>query len=140
MLETLSYPFLALVCFISASIYPLASEAFVVSFVLAGFDKITVFIVASLSNTLGSLSTYLLGFFASKFFLEKYLKKSIQKAEKYKKYCDKYGFLLAFFAFLPIVGDIFVLALVINKYPVLKASIFIFLGKAFRYFILLSLL
>ncbi|WP_297193059.1 DedA family protein [uncultured Campylobacter sp.] len=140
MLENFSLFALALVCFISASIYPLASEAFVVAFVINGFDKNLVFLIASIFNTLGALSTYILGLFASKFILEKYFSKSIYKIRHSKINFKKYGLFFAFFSFLPIIGDLFVLALALNKYPFLKASIFIFLGKAFRYALLIFLI
>ena len=137
MLENLSLFSLALVCFISASIYPLASEAFVVGFVLSGFDKVQVFIIASIFNTLGSVSTYILGLFGSKLILEKFFHKSLERIKNSRLNFKKYAALFAFLSFLPIFGDLFVLALALLRYPLLRAIFFIFLGKAFRYFLLI---
>lgn len=133
MLENLSYLGLFAVSFLSATLYPLASEAFVVAFVLNDFSPFLIFLVASVANTLGSLSTYALAFFGEKFLLEKYFKKSLQKAQKYHFYVKKFGAFFAFFTFLPLIGDIFALALGFAKYPFLKTCLFIALGKSVRY-------
>ncbi len=45
------------ICFIASTLYPLGSEAFVIGFVAFGFEPLKVWIIASVGNTLGSLST-----------------------------------------------------------------------------------
>ncbi|MCW1330041.1 DedA family protein, partial [Campylobacter jejuni] len=47
-----------IVCFLSSTLLPLASEAFVLGFIKLDFNPNLVLIVATLGNTLGSLSTY----------------------------------------------------------------------------------
>lgn len=54
----ISYLGLFIVCFLSSTLLPLASEAFVLGFIKLDFNPNLVLIVATLGNTLGSLSTY----------------------------------------------------------------------------------
>ncbi len=137
MLESLSYGGLFLVSFISATLYPLASEAFVVGFLLKDFNPLLVLVSASAGNALGSLSTYALARFGESFILEKYFKKSLQKLAKMNANIERYGAIYAFLTFLPVVGDIFALALGLGKYPFFKAAFFITLGKTCRYIVLI---
>jgi len=132
MFENLSFLGLFVVCFISSSLYPLASEAFVVGFVLKGFDPFMVLGVGSLGNTLGALSTYFLGYLGESF-ARKYFSKSLKRLEKWNLNVKKFGALFAFLSFLPLFGDVFVLSLALAKYPFLKAAFFIALGKFLRY-------
>ncbi|EGI1607687.1 DedA family protein, partial [Campylobacter jejuni] len=59
----ISYLGLFMVCFLSSTLLPLASEAFVLGFIKLDFNPNLVLIVATLGNTLGSLSTYALAYF-----------------------------------------------------------------------------
>ncbi|EPD5727958.1 YqaA family protein, partial [Campylobacter jejuni] len=58
----ISYLGLFMVCFLSSTLLPLASEAFVLGFIKLDFTPNLVLIVATLGNTLGSLSTYALAY------------------------------------------------------------------------------
>ncbi|EOZ0869412.1 DedA family protein, partial [Campylobacter jejuni] len=49
----ISYLGLFMVCFLSSTLLPLASEAFVLGFIKLDFNPNLVFIVATLGNTLG---------------------------------------------------------------------------------------
>ncbi|EEU7349522.1 DedA family protein, partial [Campylobacter jejuni] len=68
----ISYLGLFMVCFLSSTLLPLASEAFVLGFIKLDFNPNLVLIVATLGNTLGSLSTYALAYFGKEKILEKY--------------------------------------------------------------------
>lgn len=137
MLDNLSYLTLFAVSFVSATLYPMASEAFVVGFVLADFSPFAIFVVATLGNTLGALSTYALAFLGKNFILERHFAKNLAKLQKYDLNFKRFGAVFAFLSFLPVVGDIFVLGLGLSKYPFLRALFFITLGKAFRYGVLI---
>ncbi len=128
---------LFLVCFIASSLYPLGSEVFVIGFLIAGFDIFTVFIIASLGNILGSLSTYYIAYFGGEYAIKKIFKDSYNKMKKYEKYTQKYGVICAFFSFLPFIGDILVLLLGLYRYNQFYTWLFISFGKMVRYFILI---
>lgn len=134
MFETLSYWTLFAVSFISATIYPLASEAFVAAFVAEGFSPLSVFVTASVANTLGAVTTYLLARFGAKF-----AQKSLEKLRRFRFDFNRFGWIFAFFSFLPIFGDLFVVSLGLSRYPFFKTLLFIAAGKAFRYAVLIWL-
>lgn len=139
MFENLSYLTLFAVSFISATLYPMASEAFVVGFVLGEFSPLAVFVVATCGNALGALSTYVLAFLGKNLILKRHFSASLAKLQKYDLNFKRFGAIFAFLSFLPVFGDIFVLGLGLSKYPFLKALFFITLGKAFRYGVLIVL-
>ncbi len=136
-MENYGFVGLFIICFISSSLYPLSSEAFVAGFIALGFDTFATLLIATFGNTLGSLSTYVIGYFGDKILLKKYFANAYNKIHKYNTFVRKYGFIGAIFSFLPIIGDILVLALGVNKYPFYKALIFITLGKFMRYLVLI---
>lgn len=135
--ENLSYLTLFAVSFISATLYPMASEAFVVGFVLGEFSPLAVFVVATCGNTLGALSTYALAFLGKNLILKRHFATSLAKIQKYDLNFKRFGAVFAFLSFLPVFGDLFVLGLGLSKYPFYKALFFITLGKAFRYGVLI---
>lgn len=137
MLESFSYIGLFGVSFISATLYPLASEAFVVTFLLKGFSPVLVLLIATFGNSLGSLSSYMIARMGESFILEKYFSKTLKKLSAMNANFQKYGFIYAFLTFLPVVGDIFALGLGLAKYSFFKTAIFIILGKGFRYALLI---
>ena len=130
---------LLLVCFISSSLWPLGSEAFVIGFIAFDFNPYIVLIVASIGNILGSLSTYYIAYFGGDSAVRKFFPKSYKRIESYRPYVQKYGYLYAFFAFLPFIGDILVLLLGLYKYNQIATWLFIALGKISRYAILIYL-
>lgn len=137
-LESLGLVGLLLVCFLASSLYPLGSEVFVLGFVSIGYSEIVVWCIATLGNTLGALTTYAIGYFGNDYLLQKYFKTATAKIHRYQNKIQKFGFLFAFFSFLPVVGDVFALALGVYQYSFAKATFFIALGKGFRYFVLLG--
>lgn len=137
-LESFGLAGLLLVCLIASSLYPLGSEVFVLGFVAIGYSEVIVWCVATLGNTLGSLMTYGIGYLGETHLLQRYFKKANTKIHRYKHGIQRYGFLFAFFSFLPLVGDVFALALGVYRYSLLKAVFFIALGKGGRYLALLG--
>ncbi|WP_299548946.1 YqaA family protein [uncultured Helicobacter sp.] len=127
---------LFLICFLASSLYPLGSEAFVVGFLALDYAWVLVWIVATLGNTLGSLTTYGIGYLGDSFCFKRF-RKMHTKIYRYKDGIQKQGFLYAFFTFLPFLGDLFALALGVYRYSFLKACVFIALGKGVRYLVLI---
>lgn len=92
----ISYLGLFIVCFLSSTLLPLASEAFVVAFIKLDFNAHLVLFIATLGNTLGSLSTYALAYLGKEKILEKYFSKSLKKLDKFNANFTKFGSLYAF--------------------------------------------
>lgn len=109
-----------------------------VGFLAFDYAWALVWIVATLGNTLGALTTYWIGYLGDSF-CSKRFKSMHAKIYRYKDGIQKRGFLYAFFTFLPILGDIFALALGVYRYSLIKVCVFIALGKGLRYLILIWL-
>jgi len=136
---TLGYFGLFLGSFLAATILPFSSEILVTGMLLAGASPINVLIAATAGNWLGSLSTYGIGWLGKWGWIEKWFKISHEKIEKQQAKIAKYGSLLAFFVWLPIVGDIFALALGFYKINFTQCCIFMLIGKFLRFFIYITL-
>lgn len=137
-LEAFGLVGLFFVCFVASSLYPLGSEAFVLGFVAFGYSEVVVWCVATLGNTLGSLTTYGIGYLGETRILQRYFKNANAKIHRYKNGIQKYGFLFAFLSFLPIVGDGFALALGVYRYSLFKMALWVAFGKGLRYLALLG--
>ncbi|MDR0231128.1 MAG: DedA family protein [Dysgonamonadaceae bacterium] len=138
-LLTWGYLGLFLGSFLAATILPFSSEILVTGMLLAKASPIYVLIVATLGNWLGSLSTYGIGWLGKWEWIEKWFKTSREKIEKQQKKITKYGSFLAFFVWLPIIGDVFALALGFYKVNFIKCSTFMLIGKFLRFLIYIML-
>lgn len=118
--------------FISATLFPLGSEAILIYDIQQGYNILLLLIIATVGNTLGSLVNYYLGLKGEAFLEEKkYLKK--QSIEKYKKIFDKFGAFALLFSWMPIVGDPITFVAGILKYNLKRFVLLVLLAKALRY-------
>ncbi len=136
---TWGYLGLFLGSFLASTILPFSSEILVSGMLLAGASPVYVLIAATLGNCLGSLSTYGIGWLGKWEWIEKWFKTSREKIEKQQAKIEKYGSLLALLCWLPIVGEVFALALGFYKINFTKCVIFIFIGRFLRYFVYITL-
>ena len=136
---TWGYIGLFLGSFLAATILPFSSEILVTGMLLAGASPLYVLIAATVGNWLGSISTYGIGWLGKWEWIEKWFKTSREKIEKQRVKIAKYGSLLALLVWLPIIGDVFALALGFYKVSFTKCCIFMLIGKFLRYFIYITL-
>ncbi len=132
----LGYVGLFIISFLAATIIPFSSEGLLAIFVASGLPLWPSILIATLGNTLGGVSTYYLGYIAKWKWITKYLKVSEVKADKTKLQIQKYGVPIAFFTWLPIVGDLIALALGLVKANFAKVLLFMFTGKLARYIVI----
>lgn len=127
---------LFLASFLSATILPLASEGVLLLLLATGFDPISCLIVATVGNSLGGSTNYLIGWWGNPLWLKRigFKETAILKFEKRIQY---YGSWLALLSWLPIIGDPLVLALGFFKVPVIPVLLLMIIGKSLRYFILI---
>ncbi|MDG6409042.1 DedA family protein [Glaesserella parasuis] len=124
--------------FLSATILPGNSEVIFTTYTTqALLQKNTVyglFVVATLGNSLGSMTTYFIAQFfpQPKFYDQQH--KSIKLALKLSQ---KYGIWILLFSWFPIVGDIFCGIAGWLRFNLWKSILLITLGKGIRYALLL---
>jgi membrane protein YqaA with SNARE-associated domain len=134
--DTLSPWGLFVSAFISSTLFPGGSE--VVLGVLAAeqhYDPCLLLAIASLGNTLGALTTWLLGYWlARRFPLEERLSEKRRRALARVRHWGSPALLLSW---LPVVGDPLCFAAGFLRLPFLASLTFIALGKAARYAVIL---
>lgn len=128
---------LFLASFLAATILPFGSEFVFVALIAAGLGKWECVIVASVGNWLGGMTNYYLGRLGKIEWIEKYLKVSKEKIDKVQNWLNGKGAAMAFFSFLPVVGDVIALALGFMRANVYIVSITMFLGKFLRYVLIM---
>ena len=118
---------------LAATIVPFSSDALYIAVLAASGQTVPCFIVATLGNWLGSLITYGMGRLGKWEWLEKWFKVKRETLEKQKRYVDRYGVWLSLIAWVPIIGDVLVLALGFYKTPAGWTSILLLVGKGLRF-------
>ena len=126
------YLILFLSAFISATLFPLGSEALLIYDIKEGYNIYFLVIVATIGNSLGSILNYFLGLKGEEYLVEKKLinEKVILKS---KSYFDKYGSISLLFSWLPIIGDPITFVAGILKYDLKKFIVLVVIAKLSRY-------
>ena len=118
--------------FISATLFPLGSEALLIYNINEGYSLVYLLIFATFGNVLGSLVNYFLGLKGEEYLERKSFLKE-EKITKYKRFFDKYGAYSLLFSWLPIIGDPITLIAGVLKYDLKKFLILVFFAKFGRY-------
>ena len=120
---------------ISATLFPLGSEAILLYDLNEGYSALWLLVWATLGNTLGAVVNYVLGYQGEKF-LEK---RNLIKKEKFTKFTtlfSKYGAYTLLLSWLPLVGDFFTLAGGVARYPFWNFFMLVLVAKLGRYLVL----
>jgi len=100
---------------------------------MAGYKISFYLMIANIFNWLGGMSSYGLGYLGNIERLEKWLGFMREKLPKFRMYISKYGSFVAFFCWLPLIGDALAIALGIFRSNSLNVAVWMLLDKAFRY-------
>ncbi len=119
-------------CFLSATILPFASELGLAAAIASGYDPVISVIVATIGNSLGGLTNYLLGRLGNLNWLKK-SKLNPDKLQQYSHYISQYGSLCALLSWVPIIGDPLLLVLGYLRVSIISVSVFMVIGKLLRY-------
>lgn len=129
----LGYIGLFLGTLLAATIIPFSSEIILSALLFSGFDPFLCFVYATLGNSVGSIITYFMGRLVNYEKALNKLKINPKRVQKSAKFFNKYGPGIAFFAWLPIIGDAFAFLLGSNKTAILPTFVLFTLGKALRF-------
>lgn len=128
---------LFLASFLAATILPFGSEVVFAGLLAAGLNDWTCVLVASVGNWLGGMTNYYLGRLGKIEWIEKYLKVKKEKIDKMQHWLEGKGAVMAFFSFMPVVGDIIALALGYMRANVYVVNVSMFAGKFIRYVLIM---
>lgn len=129
----LGYFGLFIASFLAATVLPFSSEVIFSAMVFGGLDAWTCVLIATLGNWLGGLTCYYLGRLGKMEWIEKYFRIEKEKIEKFATKIHKHGDWLAFFSFLPGIGDIIAVASGFLRCRWWVVAISMLLGKFVRY-------
>lgn len=118
---------------LAGSIVPFSSELVMGALVAMGLEPWLCVLAATLGNTLGGLTCYWLGCLGRIDWIEKYLGVKREKVERVQRFLQGRGALMAFFAFLPFVGEAIAVALGFMRSNLWLTTVSMFAGKLARY-------
>ena len=124
---------LFLASFIAATVLPLSSEIVFSVLIVNNYDLATCLVIATLGNWIGGMSSYALGWLAKWSFIEKYLRIKKERIQIFKIKIENWDSFIAFFCWLPIIGDPLAVGLGVFKANIIKVSIWMLIGKMIRY-------
>ncbi len=122
---------------LAGSIVPFSSELVLVSLVQLGLSPTACILSAALGNTAGGMTCYYIGRLGRIDWMERYLKVKHEKVERVQRFLRGKGALMAFFAFLPFVGEAIAIALGFMRSNPALTVFSMFMGKLIRYLAML---
>ncbi len=134
-LFNLGYIGLFLSAFLAATVLPFSSEAVFSALAFSGFDLWTCVFVATAGNFLGGMTCYGLGRLGKIEWIERFTGVKKSRVDRMVTRVQRYGSRLAFFSFLPVVGDAIAVAAGFFCCNTWLTAIYILLGKFARYVI-----
>ena len=135
----MTYLTLFMTALISATLFPLGSEALLIYDIKEGYNIYLLLLFATLGNSLGSVINYYMALKGEEYLLEKKVlnEKHIIKG---KFYFDKYGAWIILLSWLPIVGDTITFIAGLLKYDFKKFLILVTISKLSRYLFIVYLI
>ncbi|MDR1259367.1 MAG: VTT domain-containing protein [Tannerellaceae bacterium] len=121
--------------FLAATVLPFSSEVVLTGVLLAGASPWPCMIAASAGNSLGGMTCYWIGMLGKMEWIEKYLKLDTAKLLRIQSWMKGRGAWMAFFVFLPGVGDFIAVALGFLRANVWIVALSMTAGKTLRYWI-----
>ncbi|ASS50757.1 MAG: hypothetical protein A3D31_14470 [Candidatus Fluviicola riflensis] len=113
--------------FLAATILPFSSEPLFLAMLALGTDPFACFLVATVGNSLGGFTNLILGRYSRTYFEKR------GKTPKGKDLIRRYGAWIAWFSWVPFVGDPLLIAAGFYRTPIVLTSLFMVAGKAARY-------
>ena len=122
---------------LAGSIVPFSSELVMIALVKVGLSPVMCVLFATLGNTIGGMTCYYMGRLGKISWIEKYFKVKKEKVDKMVKFLQGKGALMAFFTFLPAIGEVIAIALGFMRSNTWLTIVSMFVGKLIRYILLL---
>lgn len=119
--------------FLASTVVPLSSEFALTGVLLAGINPLYAFFAATLGNWLGGITSYYIGHLGRWDLIEKWFGVKEESLFKQKEKIQKYGSLIAFFTWLPVIGDLFAIGLGFYRIGFIKTAIFMLIGRSMRF-------
>lgn len=122
---------------VAGSILPFSSEAVMVVLVGMGLDPVWCLVAASAGNTLGGMTCYWIGSLGRTEWITR-LGVSTRQLARARKFLSGRGAMMAFFAFLPTIGEAIAVVLGLMRSNVWITAGSMLAGKTLRYVVILA--
>ncbi|WP_346699849.1 DedA family protein [Barnesiella sp. An22] len=104
---------------------------------VAGYDPWGCVISATLGNWLGGVTCYYIGYLGKTEWIHTYLKMPEEKLAKMQHFLQGKGSLFGFFVFIPVIGDIMIVALGLMRANPIGTLLSMMAGKFSRYYLVI---
>lgn len=132
------YVGLFIACFISGTVIPFSSDIILITLVVAGWDYALCLAIATAGNGSGGMINYYLGRLGKIDRIEKYSNIKHEKIMEMKDKMQNKPY-MSFFSWIPIIGNIMVIALGYLRANTAIVAICLYAGKGVRYAIIIFL-
>ena len=119
--------------FLAATVVPFSSDVMLVGMLAVGCEPVSCLVAATLGNWLGGLTSYGIGWLGRWEWLERWFRVKRSTLERQRARVDRWGAWLALLTWLPVVGDLFAIALGFYRVAPWKSALFMLAGKALRF-------
>lgn len=118
---------------IAGTVVPFSSEAVLVALISMGLNPIGCVLAATAGNMIGGMTCYWLGSLGNMLWIEKYFGVNKEKLERAERFVKGRGAWMAFFMFIPFLGEAIGVVLGLMHANAWITAIAMFLGKSTRY-------
>lgn len=122
--------------FLAGSILPFSSEVVLVGLLAAGANPVSLLISATVGNTLGSLLNYGIGMLGREDWITRWTGVKADKLERGKRWIRRYGAWAGLLSWLPVAGEIIVVAMGYLRVNFIWTLVSITAGKLARYWLI----
>ena len=129
---------MGILSFLSGSIVPIASEVLLVFFLNLGLNAVSLTLVATLGNTLGGITCFMIGYLTNKATVQRLFRISDRRMKRADMMIQKYGFWTAALSFVPVIGEALLVALGIMRVDKYKVMSVMAIGKFIRYILIVA--
>lgn len=119
--------------FLAATLLPFSSDVLLVAMLAAGGNPLTTIGVATAGNWLGGLTSYGVGYLGKTEWLERWFRIKTETVYRYKERVERWGAWLALLTWVPLVGDLFAVALGFFKARFWPSAWWMLVGKCGRF-------
>lgn len=122
--------------FLSGSVVPFSSEVVMIGLIQIGLSPVTTVLAGTLGNSLGSMTCYWVGLLGNMHWVERLFHVKPHQLERAERYVRGRGAWMAFFCFLPALGEAFAIALGLMRANGWLVFLYMTIGKLLRYALL----
>ena len=127
---------MGVLAFLSGSIIPITSEVLLVFFLKLGLNAVGITLAATIGNTLGGITCFLIGYVTTREKVQKLFKIPEKRMKRANILIQKYGYWTASISFVPLIGEALLVMLGVMRVDKYKVIAVMAAGKLIRYILI----